>query len=75
MWFIDHILGATPGIANGLWGGFGSDIAEFAIVGAIWHGINCHEKGCYRPGHNINGTKVCHKHRKEMRDHAISSPG
>jgi len=64
MWFINHILGGTPGLAANLWGGFGSDIAEFALIGGLWRMINCHEKGCWRPGHHVNGTVVCHKHRK-----------
>lgn len=46
IWFVGHILGGTAGLANFLWGGFLSCLSEFAIVGALWHSINCHEKGC-----------------------------
>lgn len=66
IWFIDHILGGTAGRSNFLWGGFLSCISEFAIAGTLWHNINCHEKGCWRPGHHVNGTVVCHRHRKEL---------
>jgi hypothetical protein len=41
----------------GLWSGFGSDPAEFGIVGAVGTGVyqlvkkyNCHEPGCWRVG-------------------------
>jgi hypothetical protein len=67
MWVIDHILGGAAGAANYLWGGFLSCLSEFAIVGTVWHGVNCHEKGCWRPGHHVNGTVVCHKHRNQER--------
>ena len=41
----------------GFWSGFGSDLEEFGILGAIGAGIyqlikkyNCHEPGCWRVG-------------------------
>src|SRR5262249_52707345 len=46
-----------PGPYYGFWSGFGSDLAEFSILGAIATGIsqlvkkyNCHEPGCWRVG-------------------------
>ena len=46
-----------PGPYYGFWSGFGSDIEEFGILGAIGAGIyqlvkkyNCHEPGCWRVG-------------------------
>jgi hypothetical protein len=50
------------------WSGFGSDIAEFAIIGSViglYHHHNCAVKGCYRLSHfDVKGTpyKTCHKH-------------
>src|SRR5260370_15978222 len=46
-----------PGPYYGFWSGFGSDIEEFGILGAVGAGIyqlvkkyNCHEPGCWRVG-------------------------
>lgn len=69
------ILGARPGLMNLLWGGFLSCLSEFAIVGSIWHGINCHEKGCWRPGHHVGGTVACHRHRGHQVPAAPPRPG
>ena len=47
------------------WGGFGSCLTEFAIVGLVWRKVNCHAKGCYRVGlHKVDGTPyiTCKKH-------------
>lgn len=52
------------------WSGFGSDIGELAIVAALYRHVNCSTKGCWRLGHHINGTIVCHKCRKGM-THAV----
>lgn len=71
-WFL-HVLGVeprTPSTAYNFWSGFGSDISEFAIVGAIWHGVNCQEDGCWRPGHRTTveesgeHVKRCRKHHR-----------
>jgi hypothetical protein len=47
-----------PGPYYGFWSGFGSDLEEFGILGAIGAGVyqlvkkyNCHEPGCWRIGH------------------------
>jgi len=45
------------------WSGFGSDLGELAIVGAIIRHVNCHQKGCWRLGHHHTGTVSCHRHR------------
>lgn len=65
-WFLDHILGAAPGTANFLWGGFLSCLSEFAVIGGVYHLVKCHEKGCWKPGHMVNGTRVCHKHKAKV---------
>jgi len=54
------------------WSGFGSDLAEFAIIGTIATGVyhivrryNCHEPGCWRIGnHPAAGGQfnLCYKH-------------
>jgi hypothetical protein len=61
-----------PGPYYGFWSGFGSDIAEFGILGAIGTGlyqlvkkVNCHEPGCWRVGaHPAAGGQfmLCYRH-------------
>jgi len=61
-----------PGPYYGFWSGFGSDIEEFGILGAIGAGIyqlvkkyNCHEPGCWRIGqHPAAGGQflLCYRH-------------
>ena len=65
-WLYVHfgISGTGPWYA--FWSGLGSDLGEFALVGAIWRAINCHEPGCWRPGHHVTGHVVCHKHRDRI---------
>ena len=56
----------------GFWSGFGSDLEEFGILGAIGAGIyqlvkkyNCHEPGCWRVGqyHAAGGQfLLCYRH-------------
>lgn len=46
------------------WGGFGSCLSEFAILGVVWKHLNCNTKGCWRIGrHHVEGTpyKVCRR--------------
>lgn len=58
----------TSGVQYGFWSGFGSDLTEFAILGAIFSTYrhhNCSVKGCPRLSHHeVEGTtfKTCHKH-------------
>jgi hypothetical protein len=60
-----------PGPYYGFWSGFGSDLSEFAIIGAVLHGFrrhNCHEKGCWRIGkHLVDGTPWCNRHHAAQR--------
>ena len=61
-----------PGPYYGFWSGFGSDLAEFGIIGAIGTGVyqlfkkyNCHEPGCWRVGtHPAAGGQfsLCYRH-------------
>jgi hypothetical protein len=52
----------------GFWSGFGSDLGELAVLGAVfgaWHRVNCHAKGCWRIGRqHVSGTTyvTCRKH-------------
>jgi hypothetical protein len=70
--------------AYSFWSGFGSDIAEFAILGLVWHRINCGVHGCWRIGlRKVPNTEhvVCHKHHphdrptaeKVIEDHRIAN--
>ena len=61
-----------PGPYYGFWSGFGSDIAEFGILGAAATGlyqlvkkVNCHQSGCWRIGtHPAAGGQfmLCYLH-------------
>ena len=61
-----------PGPYYGFWSGFGSDLEEFGILGAVGAGIyqlvkkyNCHEPGCWRIGqHPAAGGQflLCYRH-------------
>jgi len=65
-----------PGPYYGFWSGFGSDLAEFSILGAIATGIyqlvkkyNCHEPGCWRVGnHPAAGGRFhfCYRHHPDF---------
>ena len=65
-----------PGPYYGFWSGFGSDLAEFSILGAIGAGVyqlvkkyNCHEPGCWRIGnHPAAGGKflLCYRHHPDF---------
>jgi hypothetical protein len=75
---VNHWLAVHTGTINesgpyyGFWSGFGSDLAEFGILGAIGTGIyqlvkkyNCHEPGCWRVGtHPAAGGQflLCYRH-------------
>ena len=78
----NHWLGVHTGATNesgpyyGFWSGFGSDIAEFGILGAIATAIyqlvkkyNCHEPGCWRVGtHPAAGGQflLCYRHHPDF---------
>jgi hypothetical protein len=75
---VNHWLAVHTGTVNepgpyyGFWSGFGSDIAEFGILGAIATAVyqqvkkyNCHEPGCWRIGtHPAAGGQfvLCYHH-------------
>lgn len=51
----------------GFWSGFGSDLGELGILGAVLQAArhrNCHVKGCWRLGRSVDGTPylACHIH-------------
>jgi hypothetical protein len=78
----NHWLGVHTGTVNeagvyyGFWSGFGSDLAEFGILGAIGTAIyqlvkkyNCHEPGCWRVGaHPAAGGQflLCYRHHPDF---------
>lgn len=75
---VNHWLAVHTGTVNepgpyyGFWSGFGSDIAEFGIIGAIATAayqlikkFNCHQPGCWRVGnHEAAGGQffLCWRH-------------
>jgi hypothetical protein len=79
---VDHWLAVhtgtdnTAGVYYGFWSGFGSDIAEFGVLGAIATAIyqlvrkyNCHEPGCWRVGsHPAAGGQflLCYRHHPDF---------
>jgi hypothetical protein len=79
---VNHWLGVHTGTVNesgpyyGFWSGFGSDIAEFGVLGAIGTAIyqlvkkyNCHEPGCWRVGtHPAAGGQflLCYHHHPDF---------
>lgn len=62
--------GASAGVQYNFWSGFGSDIGELALIGAViatWKHHNCAVPRCFRLAHHkyeIKETKqyTCHKH-------------
>jgi hypothetical protein len=78
----NHWLAIHTGTVNesgpyyGFWSGFGSDIAEFGILGAIGTGLyqlvkkyNCHEPRCWRVGtHSAAGGQflLCYRHHPDF---------
>lgn len=69
-----HLLIRWLGLGNGTdiqylwWSGIGSDLTEFALLGAlvkVYVHLNCTVKGCRRIGkHPVDGTpyRTCHRH-------------
>jgi hypothetical protein len=63
--WLAHVLGldVPPSAFYDFWSGAGSDLGEFAIFAAIYHHVNCHQAGCWRPArHAMAG--YCRKHAK-----------
>jgi hypothetical protein len=79
----DRWLEIHTGIADptspyyAFWSGFGSDIAEFSLVGAAVTGVyqlnrkyNCHQHGCWRIGtHPAAGGQflLCYRHHPDYK--------
>lgn len=79
---VRHWLAIHTGTVNesgpyyGFWSGFGSDIGEATLIGAVSVGVytgvrkvNCHTKGCWRIGHHLlEGTPyhLCKHHHPEV---------
>jgi len=70
LWWLSHILGLDnlSGPWYGFWSGFGSDLGEVTILGALgslyWK-HTCHVDRCWRLGrHPVAGTgfTVCRRH-------------
>jgi hypothetical protein len=75
---VNHWLAVHTGIVDmsgpyyAFWSGFGSDIAEFSLVGTALAGVyqlnrklNCHQRGCWRIGtHPAAGGQflLCSRH-------------
>ena len=65
----ENTSGAPPNY--NFWSGFGSDLSEIAIAGALFGVVrkyNCHVKRCWRIGrHPVDGTTfvVCRRHHPE----------
>lgn len=64
-----HVLGVDDlsGRWYGFWSGFGSDIGELAIVGALAGMVrqhNCEVHRCWRLGRHVTaaGQRVCRRH-------------
>lgn len=75
-----HWLAVHTGTVNesgpyyGFFSGFGSDIAEFGILGGLFTAYkhkNCHAPGCPRLGHPVPGTPyiACKNHNPAMLRH------
>jgi hypothetical protein len=79
---VGHWLQVHEGIVNepgpyyGFWSGFGSDLEEFGILGAIGATVyslvrkyNCHEPGCWRVGNHPTADgrfHLCYRHHPDF---------
>lgn len=83
--WLEHALGMDnlSGPIYGFWSGFGSDVAEFSLLGVLVAGLrsrNCHVHRCWRFGHHevtVDGVtyKVCRKHHptaKKLHPHHLT---
>jgi hypothetical protein len=68
-----HVLGVDneAGHAYAFWSGFGSDLGEVALLGAVYGLVrkhNCHQVRCWRIGrHTVDGTPWCNRHHEAAR--------
>lgn len=73
MGWLLHFLGVDneAGHAYAFWSGFGSDLGEVALLGAVlgmFKRHNCHRDGCWRIGrHVVDGTPWCDRHHEAAR--------
>jgi hypothetical protein len=65
MHVIGHIFGLDSSNSTKylFWSGIGSDLTYLGVLSLLWHHVNCHEKGCWRPARHQTGG-YCRKHRK-----------
>jgi hypothetical protein len=79
---VRHWLAVHTGTVNesgpyyGFWSGFGSDLGEATLIGAVSVGVytgvrkvNCHTRGCWRIGHHpLEGTPyhLCRHHHPDV---------
>ena len=74
-----HVLGVDnlSGRWYGFWSGFGADIGEAALIGAVLGMVrkhNCHIRRCWRIGrHTVNGSPYCNKHHQAARGNDTGS--
>jgi hypothetical protein len=69
-----HFLGWDGQTSDNYAAWSGSVPAMFTLIGlstiisGIWHGLNCHEPGCWRYGrHKVDGTPWCNAHHEKAR--------
>lgn len=79
---VNHWLAVHTGTVNepgpyyAFWSGFGSDVTEFGIIGAVGTGVyqlarkyNCHETRCWRIGNHsaVDGQfHLCYRHHPDF---------
>lgn len=72
-----YLLHPLKGNGYQWWSGAGANFGEITVIGmvlgAIRH-VNCHHKGCWKPGHRHpeHGWPACKRHWNETPDHAQS---
>jgi hypothetical protein len=61
-----HLFGVDGPNGPGylFWSGPGADLGELAIVGALWHHLNCHEARCWRLARHQMGGR-CRRHARK----------
>ena len=59
-----HILGLDDGNSAWYlwWSGIGADLGELTLIAVVYHHLNCHAEGYWRPArHQMGG--YCRRHR------------
>jgi hypothetical protein len=65
MHWLGEFVGVNSARWSAWWGGFASDIPEFAIFFVLYRKFECHADGCHRLGlHHVAGTGfvTCRRH-------------